>query len=438
MDSLNLSLTRSSNLSTIILMLILVGGSVIYLFDYLILDVNVLIGACLLPLIMEVRKGDHSMRYLIPSILFTGLAILIPVKTMIFLAAVFSLFLLIESQTGKINFQSLVLLFTVSPLFKFATGMFSFPVRLKLSQFATDIFQLAGSNAYANGNVIVLNGQEFSVDPACAGLTMMGTSLILTLLFISFSERKYRRTYSIPQLLFIITGTFILNIIANLFRILMLITFKIGAEDPFHDLAGIMALILYVLLPLYFLTNKIYKPGINPEGHLSAMNRHAVYLNVFILSLLCISMIRSEIKALEKTETISHSEIIGFRKQLVENGIIKFENETALVYVKPLQFYNAEHNPMICWKGSGYEFRNIKEELVRGKPVYTGIISNGKDELHTAWWFDNGKVKTNDQLEWRWSAIREGGFSLVNVSAATKEELQRELQKLIAREEKLN
>lgn len=110
----------------------------------------------------------------------------------------------------------------------------------------------------------------------------------------------------------------------------------------------------------------------------------------------------------------------GYKKQTLANGIMKFENSRSLIYIKPTVFYAPEHNPMICWKGSGYEFKSIRKQMRSGKEVYTGILTKGKDKIYTSWWFESKNLQTINQFDWRWKALKDNDqFYLININASS-------------------
>ena len=113
----------------------------------------------------------------------------------------------------------------------------------------------------------------------------------------------------------------------------------------------------------------------------------------------------------------------GYTTQRISADILKLENDHSLIYIKAIAgFYSAEHNPMICWRGSGYELKQIAEEEMGGSKVYTALLQNGSDQLFTAWWYENGSNRTIDQLNWRMDALTGGNnYSVVNVTAASKD-----------------
>ncbi len=107
----------------------------------------------------------------------------------------------------------------------------------------------------------------------------------------------------------------------------------------------------------------------------------------------------------------------------------QIRTDKALIYIKQIPaFYSVEHSPLFCWRGSGYELKNIDETIVNGHKIYTGFLTKGNEKLITAWWFTNGKILTNSQLEWRWKAFLENkSFQLVNITANSEADLKSEI-----------
>ncbi len=87
---------------------------------------------------------------------------------------------------------------------------------------------------------------------------------------------------------------------------------------------------------------------------------------------------------------------------------------------------------MICWNGSGYEFKHINTEKINGHEVYTGVMSKGTEVIYTSWWYDNGPNKTISQLDWRWKVLQnDHGFCLVNVNTTSRKDLITETIKML-------
>src|SRR5437899_2661838 len=94
---------------------------------------------------------------------------------------------------------------------------------------------------------------------------------------------------------------------------------------------------------------------------------------------------------------LSHTvkDISGFAITDMDDGVTKMVNDAILIYVKPIpEFFSGEHTPLICWKGSGYTFKNVGKSEVGGKEIYYGQLVKKNETLYTAWWYDNGTVQT--------------------------------------------
>jgi exosortase N len=112
---------------------------------------------------------------------------------------------------------------------------------------------------------------------------------------------------------------------------------------------------------------------------------------------------------------------------------MKYESREALIYLKQVQsFYHTEHNPMLCWTGSGYAFSHIREDRIGATPVMTGTLKKGSETLYTLWWYDNGHYRTVSQTAWRWRALRSGqDFTIINITAGDKERLYKEAERVL-------
>ena len=124
-----------------------------------------------------------------------------------------------------------------------------------------------------------------------------------------------------------------------------------------------------------------------------------------------------------KNATLSDKITANFQVENLDNGVTQLKNDSTLIYLKNLAHgFTTEHSPMICWKGSGYQFRQIEEIKMGEIPIYIGILQRDTDQIHATWWFESDNFATNDQIEWRYRFFTEGSsFRLVNVNAASRE-----------------
>ena len=115
----------------------------------------------------------------------------------------------------------------------------------------------------------------------------------------------------------------------------------------------------------------------------------------------------------------------GYTAKRLDADILQLNSPAALIYIKKIRgFYSTEHNPTICWKGSGYTFRKVTCSNIRGTELYVAILARGNEELYTAWWYDNGLLRTIGQFKWRSDVFKGGNeYSLVNVTCSDYGEL---------------
>ena len=227
---------------------------------------NVLLGCCLLPLcIFFNQKQRFNIIYLFLMIFFGVIAYAYGVRTFYFFMIAFYVLLLLELWIGKIDTIILFLLAFMSPFFHQISVILGFPIRLTLSQWAGEMLSFAGFDIIVEGNTIVLTGSSFSVDEACMGLSMIAVSLLMGVAAMAHHYRQSRLRLSLFALGIFFFAVLVLNLISNLLRIMLLVIFKVLPDNPMHDVVGVLCLIGYVIVPLYFVSRlfikKFGRPG---------------------------------------------------------------------------------------------------------------------------------------------------------------------------------
>jgi exosortase N len=408
---------------------------------YMIIDITVISAILSFIYLLKPDYGNvGNVKYLILSILFLILTFITGLKTFYFFLLMAGLFYLIESyfgNTGNLPFWGTLL---ISPVFKYFNNMLGFPVRLQLSQWTGNVLAALGYKIQVIGNVIIKDGVEFSVDSVCVGLKMMVYSILAILILAAYLERKHCRFLSFTAILISIVIVILLNIISNFIRIVILTLFTIMPESPLHELVGIICFVLYVLIPSYFI---VMNMGENIWFYskrnftLKLNNRTRMLLNLILgILIIVIGYFRDGANHLNK-DLLKIEPVSGYSYQIVDQEVVKMEKPGILMYVKPIsKFYGAEHNPMICWIGSGYTFKNINTQTTQGNEIYTGTLVKGNDKLYTAWWFENGETITIEQKKWRWKALQGEKFNLVNISSYNREYLFAEIKMLMKKNNK--
>lgn len=402
--------------------------------SYFAVDALTGLGILLFPYILIIRlPNKFSFRYGVLLLVLSALSLWLPVRTLHFGILTVGVLFLVEAFIGKTTVLPLLWLGVLSPFFRYASTVFSFPIRLQLSAWAGSILSACGLPVEVLGNVVRLGDTEFAVDVACMGLQMTEMALLLALFLVAYYERALQQRLNIGWLAVIVGSTLVLNTMSNLLRILVLIVFHVLPENPMHDVVGLVCLVVYVMLPLVFVIRWLYRTHgksveivslETPKPH-RWPHRLATGVALLALGIVFTQLIFHQTPKRNFSES-GVLQLSGFSKRVASDGIVQLTSPEMLVYVKPIAaFYVAEHSPLICWRGSGYRFTRVEKQTIKGTEIYTGILQKGSDRIYSAWWFDNGTHRTTDQWDWRWRMLRgEKGFCLVNVNVNRKEDLE--------------
>lgn len=403
-------------------------------------SVNVVLGLLALPLVTVIRHDNSkNIRYGTAAALFALLTVLLPHKTLLYFSIAFACFFVTENFLGKTNLLPFGVVCLMSPVFQFIANVFSVPIRFQLTSWAGAMMNVGPGNITVKGNMIISNSSEFSVDPACMGLNMMVTSLLLQLIIIAMYQRKYKLQLVWWQVAGLLALSFALNIVSNLFRIICLVWFSILPGTTMHELVGIFCLLVYVIIPMVWVTQllirhkgreaAIAKKNATPVLWRSVLQIHLVLL--LIISWAAYKTILNDRSVSDPTAAVVA--VNGYKTDRVTAEIVKLQSSQSLIYVKNIPgFFSADHHPMICWKGSGYSFKQMQLETIGGQQVYTALLINGKEQLYTSWWYDNGIERTVEQVIWRRKMLVGGKpFSVVNVTTGNKQQLILEIVDII-------
>lgn len=289
---------------------------------------------------------------------------------------------------------------------------------------------MSGQRVVSGGNLITRDGVDFSVDPACMGLHMLQTALLCCIMMSALYGQRYRRELrgACPGLL--IGACVLLNVVANLLRIVMLVQFRVPQENPMHELIGILCIVVYTLLPCAFLIRWMMRRfGRDIPMFRPAVSRKEPWLHcVIILTLICGVAVTPAYVAAQHVLP----EIPGYESAYAAEGIPRLTRGSTVVYLKGVQgFYGTEHHPMLCWTGSGFRFRDVCECRVGGVPVMRGVLERGGKRYLTAWWYASAGGHRYSGAGWRWDALRNGRrYCIVNVTAADSASLDEQVRSL--------
>lgn len=425
---------------------LLIAGAYLFIIQYALQQYipwrspGFLLGLVAIPVVLVYNpRQKRSLRFYYAALACCVLAWLLPVKTLLYFSLVLGLCFLADNVLGKINALPLLAMGLMAPICDYVARIFTFPIRLQLTHWAAGLLQGIGLPAVAEGNTILYQGNEFAVDAACMGLGMMVTSMLCGLMVLGVYQKKYGLVLSFSRVCLLLGGVAVLNVVSNLFRMLLLVIFAVLPDNPLHDITGILCMALYVLAPLVWLCPLIVKRFGRPVK--TAPAKEETHMHMVALSHICLAACiflvayKTKLPGAGDPAPAGLPSIAGYTLQQLDNQVVKAENAQALVYLKSVGgFYRTDHNPTICWQGSGFEFRQVKVEMLGGKNVYTATLQKGEERLYTAWWYDNGKVQTISQWEWRWDTLRNRQpYTLVNVTAGSAATLRAEVTRWLNR-----
>ncbi len=425
----------------ILLVIMYAIAAVIGLHDYIsFTSINFLLGSfAILSVTQPTRKLKAGSLYSLLALIFSLSCLFIPGRTVLYFALSAAVLFLVEAFFGGLTFLPFVAVILASPIFRYASDIFSFPIRLKLTEWSANILSLTGDESTAIGNMIYHNGTEMSVDPECMGLNMMVTSTLTGVVMFATFARKRHRTVSMWNMIVHLVLIACLNVISNLLRIMTLVHFSIQPGTAAHEIIGILFFVIYVVVPgiliARWMTKKsgTSKDAAHPKAnHWDGVPRN-LWLHFSIALLTCIAVVSVKQHDERIPQNIQLPGIKDYKATRISGEILKLENKSSLIYLKYLPaFYSADHNPMICWKGSGYVFMKVRPEEIDGSTIFTAELDrNNKEKLFTAWWYENGNSRTIEQLNWRKDVLYGSrNYYLVNVTAANRSGLEQEVRHL--------
>lgn len=381
-------------------------------------------------------------RFAVAALCCMVMGLLVPVKTVLWFALGFCVLFFIEAHYSRVGWAGFLTIILMSPVCVYLSDVFSFPIRLFLSGVAGQVLHLMGNPVVVAGNTIQKEGNEFTVDPACMGLNMVITSLLLGIMLLGFYQKKGGLRLPLGPVLVYGTGIFFLNLLANLLRMVLLVQFSIMPGTAAHEWVGLLCLAVYVVVPATagakYGVQKWGKPLLpfnNPFSEKWPGSVHLLLVGGLLLTAVQVEK-KDTYKAFAGAADVT---VPGYTSSLFAPGIVKLQNNHSLIYVKYIRgFYDTDHNPTICWQGSGYALRQVQKKESGSYSYYTARLEDKSSVLYTAWWYGNGQKSTVNQLAWRYDLLKGApGYAVINVTAASEETLLKELQK-IWKEDALN
>lgn len=399
--------------------------------DYFIPSFQIILAILMAPFVFRVRKSERvSYRYAIAAIVLLLLYYYLTISVLLFVSTGCLVLFSIESRFGRIGLLPFFFLICISPALNYLVNSSTFAIRLELSKYAALFLNAIGHAVENKGTYFVLqDGSRFNVDSACIGLKLFNTGLSIAILLLGFSEQREKKSLRILPMLSIFLITIALLVLTNLLRIIVIVLFKSEAGSVSHDMLGIASLLLYTILPVYFIINysvKRFGKSFVSETKTPLVTKPSNSVLIIVLCITSILVFTSVKKTLQQTikdEKLSRLIIPGYTKALKEDGVFEFRNANSLIYIKPAnKGYESDHPPTMCWQGSGFRLEEINEKNYNGFNILCATLKRDTIVQYTAWWYDNGSDKTIEQ--WRWRFSHGEPYRIINITTKTRPALE--------------
>jgi exosortase N len=339
------------------------------------------------------RKTNFKVSYLIlPMILFFEfVSYRLHTKSLHFLSLVLFICLIYNYFTHKFSFISFVCILLFSTLFDKLFEHLSSEIKQNLCFFAFVTLKNVIHIEKIEGVNFFINHSKVSIDTACMGLSMLKTGLLAAALLLTIEEKKQQKYYSVFQItLFCITAIF-LNIVANYFRIIVLILFNCTQENLLHSSIGMLCFFIYQVLPMLVLVGYF-----KPKKTILAIGNSKNNLLPILILFAIIFATSIEIKN-EKNDDI----LLNLSpKYDVKNGkwvtheVFKINTDNKLIYIK-----TPSHKPLICWTGAGYKITESKEIVVENEKIWFNSMEKDNKKYISIWWYECGNKKYTSFLK---------------------------------------
>ncbi|MBS2212208.1 exosortase N [Carboxylicivirga mesophila] len=359
----------------------------------------------------------------VASALFLGLFYLTHVYSIFYMGFTLSILLALMLTPKQPGLLSYVLAGISTPAFQYLFQVFSFSIRLFLTRLAGKVLALIFPAIELAGNSLVMDGVSFTVAPECMGLNMLSAALIVAISSLAYMARRFNKRIGIFLCILFLLATLLLVIGGNISRIILTVLFRAMPGTIIHEIIGLLVFSINICLPLVMLA--VYmRPLYSEKRHEAPVIKQVTFRKVFFLFLLVAGSALVRQNHVHSQAGTPSLHLPDMQQSITKDGVVKYSNNHALVYVKPPAFFlGADHHPFICWRGSGYQIANENMVQINHHEVFTfELHKEGEPVLYSCWWYTNGLQHTCSQFTWRMAAIKgDAAFSVINVSAPSRE-----------------
>jgi len=313
------------------------------------------------------------------------------IKSIHFLALALFICLLYYNITQKFSFIAFICILLFSSLFNTFFEYLTTEIKQSLCYYVyitlrnfIPINKIEGVNFY-------INNARITIDTACMGLSMFKTGLLSGALLLTLEEKKQQKYFNVLQIVFFCCILVVLNIISNYFRIITLVLFNCTEENTLHHTIGILCFILYQIIPMLF-TIRFFKP--NKQEIKITKKLHPIFF--IIIPAILVFTTSFEIKKEQHYDLLENLDP-QYQNQIgvwVNKEVFKIATPDKLVYIKTFN-----HNPLICWTGTGYKIIESKEVKKGDEKIWRVKMEKNNIQYYSYWWYECNKKKYTSLIE---------------------------------------
>ncbi|MEM7514544.1 MAG: archaeosortase/exosortase family protein, partial [Bacteroidota bacterium] len=220
--------------------------------DYIPTGFGFWIGLAIFPFTFSnIDQSQRSNRYLLWALGFGSLHLALGNKMLLFMTPICSMLWLVECTKGKVGYLPMIQGFLLTPFLNAWMNLFTFPLRMYQSKQIGAILSRLGLEVEVQGNRFLVEGYGFMIEEGCLGIHTLIFSFLLTTFILSL--RVSSVNYSLLKMGIWYGLAFVLAFIANFIRSLILVIFRSPPDTLGHELTGIISVIAFVGLPIWWL-----------------------------------------------------------------------------------------------------------------------------------------------------------------------------------------
>ncbi len=386
-----------------------------------------------LPFTLRRHSKVYQRLTMIGAFVFLLLYYVLHIYSMFYIGLGMTVMLCLMAIPYRPTLLSYMLIAVTTPALQYLFQVFSFAIRLHLTQVAGNVLEVFYPTIEVAGNCLVLNGINFTIAPECLGLNMLSSTLVVAVFSLAFWSKRSKAQGGVFVIIAFATVAFALVAAGNVVRIILTVMLSAMPDTALHEFIGLVVFLIYICLPLLLLgafARRFFNTITNT--HSKAIRLPLIVASLFVLLIAGAYFVdRNQVQEAQEPLDLG---IDGMQQSCSTDGVVKMSNDKVLIYIKPPAFFlGSDHHPFICWRASGYHIKNENIITIGGHDVYTfQIEKDGEEPMYSCWWYSNGQKHTCSQMQWRLAAIKgEGAYSVVNVSSLNKDECLRQVLMLV-------